>query len=107
MQFQSRHRLPSSVAPRPHRRDPRVLAAACEALESRAYRSATWTVGDLDHNGSLDLRVRGSSSKEHVVVTDDPANGTTTLWLDQDGNNVVNSKDVFKVFPNSFETIDI
>jgi hypothetical protein len=88
-------------------RDARVVTAACEALEGRAYRSATYSVGDFDHDGSADLKVRGSSSKEHVVITQDPAAGTTTLWLDQDTNNAQNSKDVFKTFDTPFGTIDV
>src|SRR5688572_18854334 len=88
-------------------RDPRVAAAACEALEGRAYRSASYSVKDYDNDGTLDLRVRGSSSKEHVVITEDPVAGTTTLWLDQDTNNTQNSKDVVRTFDISFGTIDV
>src|SRR4051812_37930110 len=99
----TRHR-PATLA-RP--RDARVAAAACEALESRAYRSATYSVGDFDHDGTLDLKVRGSSSKEHVVITEDIVAGTTTLWLDQDTNNAHNSKDVIKTFDMSFSSIDV
>jgi len=93
---------------RPRPRDPRVAAAAFEALESRLCRSATYSVGDFDKDGTVDLRVRGSSSKEHVVITESPDDGTTTLWLDQNTNNVVDSKDVVKNFTGgSFETIDV
>src|SRR3954471_15925869 len=99
----TRHR--PATPPRP--RDARVVVAACEALEARAYRSATYSVADFDHDGTLDLKVRGSSSKEHVVITDDPAAGTTTLWLDQDTNNAQNSKDVVKTFDTSFGSIDV
>ncbi len=93
---------------RPTPRDPRVAAAAFEALESRICRSATYSVNDFDHNGTLDLRVRGSSSKEHVVITENPDAGTTTLWLDQNTNNIQDSKDVIKNFAGgSFGTIDV
>ena len=84
-----------------------ITAAACEALESRAYRSATFSIGDFDHDGIIDLKVRGSSSKEHVVITEDPAAETTVLWLDQDANNSQNSKDVVKTFDFNFGTIDV
>jgi hypothetical protein len=102
MQKQSRHRLQPSPS-----RDARVITAACEALEGRAYFAATYSVGDFDNDGTVDLRVRGSSAKEHVVITEDPVNGTTTLWLDQDFNNSKNSRDVVKTFNTPFETIDV
>ena len=69
------------------------------------YRSASYSIKDFDNNGTPDLKVTGSSSKEHVVITEDPVAGTTTLWLDQDANNAQNSKDVVKTFDNSFGSI--
>jgi hypothetical protein len=89
------------------RRDLRIVAAACEALETRTCRSATCSIGDFDNDGEFDLKVRGSSSEEHVVVTEDPVAGTTTLWLDQDGNNRKNSNDVVKDLSFLFASIDV
>lgn len=103
MHKHSRHRLPLSSP----RRDARIAAAACEALEGRAYFAASFTVADFDSDGTVDLRVRGSTGREHVVITEDPVNGTTTLWLDQNLNNVQNSTDVFKTFTTPFETFDV
>ena len=85
----------------------RAASAACEALEPRAYWSASFALKDLDRDGTLDLKVTGSSSKEHVVIIEDAVAGTTTLWLDQDGNNLQNSKDVIREISGPLGTISV
>ena len=44
------------------------------------------TALDLDGNGSLDLRIVGDAADQRLEIVDDPDAGTTTVFLDCNGN---------------------
>src|SRR5688500_1287390 len=88
------------------RPDPRLSRAVSETLETRLCMSASYTTGDFDNNGSTDLRVWGSCSKERVVSSAGPAAGSTALYFDRTVNNIVVSSGRTIVLEDVFETID-